>query len=153
MALKNNYSFSRLWEENYPAFLGFIFAILAYSFHFDIWLDFNTFLDSLLITSSIFVGFLGTSIGIIFAADSDRIKWLKHRKETWERAINFFKIAFSLNFLLCISSFILKSTNFSAFHDIKRLAFILTIFISVAAFLSFQRAIYLFFLMLMNSKH
>jgi hypothetical protein len=152
MALKNNNSFSKLWEQHYPETLAALFSFLAYFLHVNLWINFNIFLDSLLVISSIFVGFLGTSIGIIFSADSDRIRWLRQKKDVWGKTINFFKVAFSLNFLLCISSFLLKSTNFEGLDTIKEFAFLIIVFNCTAAFLAFHRAIYLFFLMLLDNK-
>ncbi|MDP2102092.1 MAG: hypothetical protein Q8J59_05125 [Methylotenera sp.] len=150
MALKKKLSFAGCWENQYPLILAGMLTTAAWVFHFNEWIDFKSLLSNLLVISAIFVGFLGTSIGIIFTSSSKRIEWLKVRGGLWNKAINFFREAFSLNLLLCIASLIFISISFPDENQIKQLAFLTITFSSTSALLAFHRAIRLFFIVLLD---
>ncbi|NYT80897.1 hypothetical protein H0A70_05235 [Alcaligenaceae bacterium] len=142
-----NIKWRQLFERAYPYLWA---AAAAYGMYRYGHLLNLTLTDSLVSTTttvtSILMGFLGTSYGILLSATSKRIEWAKGRQPIWAGILQFFNESFVANFVLCIYSIALAML---ATHPlIDRLQPAITVcwvFLIVLAVVSFFRAMRVLF--------
>ena len=105
------------WKESIGGIIiGFIFSILIFflSPKLSDWIDFMKGIPALCIT---IFGFLLTLLGIILQGNSPTINWMRSRKETFNRFVDYNKRIVLLSFIISIYSYILGFFNFKYYIE------------------------------------
>ena len=105
------------WKESIGGIIiGFISSILIFflSPKLSDWIDFMKGIPALCIT---IFGFLLTLLGIILQGNSPTINWMRSRKETFNRFVDYNKRIVLLSFIISIYSYILGFFNFKYYVE------------------------------------
>lgn len=132
----------QIFEKAYPYLWALAAAASMYHYGPRLNLQLNDVLISTTTTiTSILMGFLGTSYGILLSATSKRIEWVKGHKPIWRAVLRFFNESFIANFALCIYSIGLALlTSHTLTAQVLSFIAILWVFLTVLSITSFFRA-------------
>lgn len=135
------------FEKAYPYLWALATAVAIYRYGPRLNFQLNDALISTTTTiTSILMGFLGTSYGILLSTASKRIEWAKGRQPIWSGILRFFNESFIANFVLCIYSiFLALLTQHSLSELINVLIFSSWAFLMVLSIVSFYRAMRILF--------
>lgn len=132
----------QLYEKIYPYLFSIAAAYLAYKYGHNLGFKVtDTQISNTTTIASIFMGFLGTSYGILLSASSKRIEWAKGKQVLWKSILGFFNQSFISNFLLCVYSIALStSAAHGLYFELEKWIFVIWVLLITLSIISFYRA-------------